>query len=49
MDKYTTAELISKIDPKNTQELAQENKKMVISNDTYAIVEALQLLRGGFS
>ena len=48
MDKYTTAELISKIDPKETAKLAEEQSKIIISNDTFALIETLQALRGAF-
>jgi len=44
MDKYTTTEIISKIDPKDAEILGKEQTKIVISNDSYAVTEALNTL-----
>jgi hypothetical protein len=44
MEKYTTTEIISKIDIKNTAALELETKKITISNDAYALAEAIENL-----
>lgn len=45
MDCYTTNDLKAKIDKNDAEKLAKEEAKVVISNDTYAIVEAINSLR----
>jgi hypothetical protein len=44
MDKYTTTEIKSKIDQKDIILVANEDKKVLISNGEYALVEALNNL-----
>jgi hypothetical protein len=46
MDKYTTQAKIDalKADPKQAENLAIEEKKTIISNDYYALTEAINFL-----
>ena len=41
---YTTADIISKIDPKETAALQDEQAKTLITNDAFAVVDMIKAL-----
>ena len=41
---YTTADIISKIDPKETAALQAEQAKTLITNDAFAVVDMIKAL-----
>lgn len=44
MDTYTTSEKLAAIDVKDAVKLQEEQKKIIISNDAFAVVDLIEKL-----